>query len=427
MLFSGTLQGGLGVYIYPTDRFKTISIHAVWVQDLTRDAAAPSALIPPVLRRGTSAWPTWTAMEERLEDLYGAGFRADVGKLGDKQLVSFHIDVPDGRFLPEHPDTLAQGMEFLSAVMLDPHINDGHFPRDTVRQEKETLRRQMQSIINNKAQWAMLRLLETMADGRAFGLRRFGQVEDLDAIDATDLYRRYRTLVSDRTLLVFVVGAVEEKRADALVRQYWTGGGTDEVTPVARFQPRHKRKLVVDAQDVRQAKLNLGYGTGVRLPDASFPALMMYAGVLGGFPHSKLFMNVRERASLAYYADARLDGALGMMVIGSGIEFKDFEAALEIIEQQVEEMAQGHISEQEMAFTLRALTNELRSEEDAPGALIGHQLERIILGGGITGEALIPALERVTVADVAARAEELTLDTVYFLTAHGEEPHVDIH
>lgn len=427
MLFSGTLQGGLGVYIYPTDRFKTISIHAVWVQDLTKEAAAPSALIPQVLRRGTSGWPTWTAMEARLEDLYGAGFRADVGKLGDKQLVSFHIDVPDGRFLPGHPDTLAQGLDFLSAVMLDPHIEDGHFSKDTVAQEKETLRRQMQSVINNKAQLAMLRLLETMADGRAFGLRRFGQPEDLDLIDADGLYQWYQTLAADRTLLVFVVGAVDAGPAERLVRQHWKGGNAAQLAPIARFLPQHDRNLVVDAQDVRQAKLNLGYGTGVRLPDEAFPALMMYAGVLGGFPHSKLFMNVREKASLAYYADARLDGALGMMVIGSGIEFKDFDAALAIIEQQVEEMAQGRITEQEMAFTLLALANDLRSEEDAPGALIGHQLEQVVLGGGLSGEALIPALEKVTVADIAARAEEITLDTIYFLTARGEEQHAHVH
>jgi predicted Zn-dependent peptidase len=414
------VQDGLGVFVYPTDRFKTITMHAVFVQDLEEETAARSALVPFVLRRGTRRWPTYTAMQRTLEDLYGAGFRADVGKLGDKQLLSFHVEVPDGRFLPGHPDMLAAGVDFLRTVIQDPHLTDGRFPGPVVDQEREILRRQMLALINDKGQYAVTRLLETMAGGRPFGLRRYGRLEDLAGVDPDTLTTWWRDIIDRRMLWIFVVGAVDADLTDRMMRQAWGARRVTPVTPPPAFVSLHRERLVVEEEDVQQGKLNLGYATGRRLGDADFPALMMYAGILGGYPHSKLFVNVREKASLAYYAFARLEGTLGLMIVGAGIEFRDRDAALAIIRRQVEDMALGRITPDEMAFTLEAFRNDLRSEEDAPGALIARQLERELLGAGVYGEDLVAALERVTVADVMRVAEPVTLDTIYFLTRKGD-------
>jgi predicted Zn-dependent peptidase len=411
--------------VHPTDRFKTITLHATYVQELEEATATRSALVPFVLRRGTARWPTFSAMQATLDDLYGATFRADVGKIGDKQLISFHLELPDGRFLPGHPDTLAAGLEFLKVVTAEPHLVAGRFPADVVDQEREILRRQMQALINDKGQYAATRLVETLANGRRFGLRRYGRLKDLDAVTPEGLTDWWRELLAERALWVFVVGAVDPKATAAVIRQSWKPRRPPPLTPLPRFEPAHHDHLVVEEQDIQQGKLNLGYATHRRLDDPDFPALMMYAGVLGGFPHSKLFVNVREKASLAYYSYARVDGALGMMVIGSGIEFRDFRPALDIIRDQVARMAAGDIDEQEMAFTLEAFLNDLRSEEDSPGALISRQLERQMLGGGLFGQELMESLGRVTVEDVVRVAAPVELDTIYFLTRKGEAPDAD--
>lgn len=410
------------MFVFPTDRFKTVTLHAVYVQELTREDAAESALVPMVLRRGTRRHPTFTAMQAALDNLYGAHFRAEAGKIADKQLLSFHLEVPDGRFLPDRPDTVALGLQFLHDVTQDPALEQGRFPAGTVDQERELLRRQMLALINDKAQYAAVRLLETMADGRRFGLRRYGHVDDLAPITAESLTARWETVTRERPLWVFAVGAVDPKAVEQAVRSLWPGRRAQSPAPPELFTPRHHEHLVVESQPVEQGKLVLGYATGRRLTDPDYPALTMYAGVLGGFPHSKLFVNVRERQSLAYYAWARIDAALGLMIIASGIEFRDFDAALKTIRQQVEDMARGHIAEEEMAFTLRALRNDIRTEEDLPGSLIARQLERQLLGGGLSGAALEAALERVTVRDVSRVAEQVALDTIYFLTRTGEEP-----
>ncbi len=423
-MFAGSAHDGVSVYVYPTDRFKTLSLYACWVGELDAVTAAPNALVAYCLRRGTRDWPTFTAMQAHLEELYGASFRADVGKLGEHQLLSFRLEIPDGRYLPGHPDTLGAGLDFLQAVMQSPHLTvAGEFPDDVVRQEKDLLRRQIEGLINDKAQYAVLRCIEAMADGAKFGVPRYGRVEDLDGIDQQTVAARWREGRRRWPLLVFGVGAIDAADFEAAVRDRFQGPErARSLRPSKPFTATHEGRLLVDEEDVRQGKLHLGLATGVRLPDADYPALMMYTGVLGSFPHSKLFVNVREKASLAYYAYARVDAALGLMMIGAGIEFSNFRSALDIIRRQLDDMREGRISEDEMAFTLESFTNELKAEADSPSALIGRELERRLLGGGPTSEELEESLARVTRDDVERIAAQVDLDLIYFLTARGEVP-----
>lgn len=419
--FVGEFDHGRGWYGYSTKRFKTITLHGFWVNELTEDEAALGALLPHVLRRGTRRFPDLVAIERELENLYGAEFRAEVGKVGDKQLISFHLELVNGEFLPGNPDMLGRGLDFLAEVLFNPRLGPNGFDGDVVEQEKELLRRQISALINDKGQYAMHRLLEIMADGRRFGVRKTGRTSDVDQITPERLYAYYNHVKNERPFVLFAVGDIDLNRVQTYVEQLSAGTRGARLTSVEPFVSQRQGNEVVDRQDVRQGKVLLGYGTDIALNHPQYPALMMYSGVLGGFPHSKLFVNVREKASLAYYAYARVDAALALMVIGAGIEFNDYEATRKIIDQQLQAMRQGDISDQEMQFTLKAFTNDILSEEDTASQLIGRQLETVLLGGGLHGAQLIDALSAVSVADIQRVAANIQLDTAYFLTEMGAQ------
>ncbi|UUZ95673.1 insulinase family protein [Paenibacillus sp. P25] len=104
-----------------------------------------------------------------------------------------------------------------------------------------------------------------------------------------------------------------------------------------RRQPAQVKE-VVERLEVNQGKLNMGLRINTSYADENYPAALMYNGILGGYPHSKLFTNVREKASLAYYASSRLDGHKGILTIQSGIEIGNYEKAVNIIKER----AAGH-------------------------------------------------------------------------------------
>lgn len=412
----------MGSYVYPTHRFKTITIYAAFIQELTVDDRARGALLPHVMKRGTRAWPNRMVMEQQLENLYGASFRADVGKLGDKQLLSFHVTVVNGKFLPGQPDTVAQALDFLTEVMEHPRLVEGLFPHDMVQQEKTLIKRQISALINDKGQYALSRLIELVADGQRFGLKKLGTPEEIDRVRSEELVQLLHRTRESSPFLFLAVGDVNPDHVQEQVARRW-GRKRQPLATIEPYQGHHHDNTIVERQDVRQGKLNLAYRTGITAKSSDYPALAMYAGVLGGFSHSKLFINVREKANLAYYAYSRIDPALALMIVGAGIEFNDYDAARGIIEEQVKAMRQGQISQDEMEFTRKAYVNEILSEEDNPGQLIGRQLEQLLIGGGLAGPALIEALGQVTPEDVTRVAEQIDLDTVFFLTSEGDEQH----
>ncbi len=420
--FVGAWKDGLGFFVYPTKRFKTVTIHAAWVRDLSVQDRALGATLVQVLRRGTQSWPNRMLMQARLEHLYGASFRADVAKLGDKQLLSFHVNVANGQFLANNPDTVTEALDFLTEVLDRPHMESGIFPEHVVEQEKAQVKRQISAIINDKGQYAMSRLMELVADGERFGLKKLGTMEEVDQITAPALTNYYNATRSQSPFVFTVVGDVDP---DAVYRHFskrWNRA-RQPMTTIAPYRGRHDGQTVIEARDVQQGKLHLAYRTGLTATSDQYPALLMYSGILGGFSHSKLFINVREKASLAYYAYSRCDPALALMTIGAGIEFSDYDAARRIIEEQVEDMRRGRFSDEEVAFTLKAYVNDILSEEDSPGQLIGRHVEHLLIGGGAYGPDLVAALNKVRREDVVRVGHDIELDTIYFLTAEGDAEH----
>lgn len=179
--------------------------------------------------------------------------------------------------------------------------------------------------------------------------------------------------------------------------------------------PREEVRTIVERLDVRQGKLNMGLRTGCLYGSRDYPALLLCNGLLGAFPHSKLFVNVREKASLAYYASSRLDGHKGIMTIQSGIEIRNYEKAVQIIRDQLDAMQRGEFSAEDLARTKAMLSNQLREIQDSALERIGFDFSAAISGKEMTSEQFIADLEAVTPDQIVSAAQAVKLDTIYFL------------
>jgi predicted Zn-dependent peptidase len=161
--------------------------------------------------------------------------------------------------------------------------------------------------------------------------------------------------------------------------------------------------------------LNMGLRAFTTYADPTYPTMLMYNGILGGYPHSKLFTNVREKASLAYYASSRLDGHKGILTIQSGIEFDNYEKAVAIIREQLEAMEQGNISDIELQQTKAMITGHLRELQDSAFELISFDFNNILSGTERTVPSLIQHVTSVTKDQIQQLAAQVKLDTIYFL------------
>jgi predicted Zn-dependent peptidase len=392
-------------------------------QVLEKQLAAETALIPAVLERGTGKYPSFRDLKIRLEELYGAELGADVIKKGERQILSFSLEVVNDKFAPGE-NLLRQGLLILRDVIGDPFIENGAFKSDYVYQEKEQLAKEIKGLINDKINYALERCIQEMCPAERFGVYRYGSIEELERVSAEGLYEYYRSLLKENPIDIFVVGEVDPKETFDLIQETFNfprSGEPVQFPPVEVHNIPGEVRYHEERLPVNQGKLTLGYRTNTSYRDEEYVPLMFYNGILGGFPHSKLFQNVREKASLAYYSFSRLEKHKGIQLIGSGIEVENYQQALEIILEQVELIRKGKITREEMENTRRALISAYKVVGDSPYNLVNFYTD------GLVGEReegidyFIRKIEGIREDNVVEVAHRVHLDTVYFLCSEGEE------
>ncbi len=418
----GTL-GRLRLHVLPTKRFKTFAVSLFAGVPLTESGVTPIALTPFVLRRGTRSYPETISFREKLDELYGAGFGFDLYKRGDNQIVNFRLDIINDRFVSASEPLLGEAISFLGEVLTKPATENGHFRSKYVEAEKTTISKRIDAIINDKIRYASERCIEEMCSHEPYRLLALGRKEELATIDEDSLYEAYTRWLSQANLDLYVAGDTTLEEVAAFAKRSFDlpDGAPSSYAPPKLMEARSEVQTIQERLEVGQGKLNMGLRVGASYGSDEYAALLVYNGLLGAFPHSKLFVNVREKASLAYYASSRLDGHKGLLTLQSGIEIKNFERASRIMQDQLEALKAGDFSETDVQRTKAMIVNQLRELQDTAFERISFDFSNVLSGANRTGESFIADIEAVTPEQATAAAHLAKLDTIYFLRDLKEE------
>ncbi|WDH84547.1 EF-P 5-aminopentanol modification-associated protein YfmF [Paenibacillus urinalis] len=405
------------IHVLPTKRFKTFAISLYVGTPLKEDTVTSTALIPFVLRRGTESYPETIQFREQLEELYGAGFGFDVYKRGDHQIIQFRMDTINDSFVQSSESLLDRSFSFLGEVVTNPATENGKFRSSYVQSERETVRKRLESIVNDKMRYAAERCIEEMCKNEPYRLHPLGERSELDQINAATLYSSYEEWINNAGMDLYVVGDTTLEEVEGLVQKYFqlNRDHSFEYKTETGHHVRRDVQTVVEKLNVSQGKLNMGLRTSITYGDDQYASALTYNGILGGYPHSKLFVNVREKHSLAYYASSRYDGHKGIATIQSGIEIPNYEKAVEIIHQQLADLKAGVISDLELNQTKAMIRNLLREIQDSAFEMISYDFNRVLSGKERTTQELLEQIEALSKSDIQKAADTFELDTIYFL------------
>lgn len=411
-----TLKNGINLFIHSTDKFKTNTFCIFIHQNLKKETATMTALLPFVLKRGTQNFPTSRHISLYLENLYGADMGGDILKRGERQILQFFLETVNRKYICGK-DIMDDSLNVFKELVLNPVLEDGGFKEAYVEQEKDVLRRAIESLYNDKFNYAIERCFQEMCKDEAFSIYKYGNVEDLEKIDKSNLYHYYLECIYNCPMDFFVLGDVDEDDVACRIEKLFDFHRHAEKTVNSTCFKKEitKEKIVEENQDVNQGKLSMGFRTNTRYGDDDYYALMVYNGILGGGPHSKLFQNVREKAGLAYYAFSKLEKNKGLMLIGCGIDFSNFDRAVGIIKEQLEDIKAGKISNYEFDSTVKSIISSLKETADSPSMIISLYLDGIINGVRESTEDMIKKIQSVSKDDVRKVAQKIELDTIFFL------------
>lgn len=410
---------GIEVYRIAAAKFKTNGIYIFFQDNLSRESATKNALMPAVLRRGCETYPTFQSIALRLEELYGASFDCGVYKKGERHLIQFYTEFLSDQYVPEGSNQFENALQLLFEIITRPVLENGAFKPDYLEQEKENLRKLIEGRVNDKMSYSLERCFEEMCKDEPYAINDYGFVADLGAISAGELCGHYKQVLETYPMTVYLTGDLDQARVEKALSLLsgWKRGEIRKMTPTGiEYKPGEVRQ-VEEKMNVNQGKLCLGFRTQIPPGGEDYYKLLVYNGILGGGVHSKLFQNVREKASLAYYASSRLEKFKGLMVVSSGIEIKNKAKAQEIILQQLEEMRKGNISDYEFDSTLKTIETGVKSLQDSQPQIVDFYLSQAVAGTEDTFHTIIDKVCKVTRKDVVEIASKIRLDTVYFLTA----------
>ena len=416
-----------GVYLTAvhTMKFKSSYMGIQLLHTLSEEHAAANALVPMVLRRGTERCPDMERLSAALDELYGGAVEPIVRKKGETQCVGFVASFLDDAYVPDGTPILERAAALLGELLLTPARENGGFVSAYVERERSNLVDRIRAQVNDKRQYAVLRLVQLMCQGEPYGVDRLGSEPSAAAITNEELWTRYQTLLSGARVELYFSGSAPFDRVEAAFRSALSGlkGRAVEDISIGRNGigvGEETPRSFEDALDVTQGKLAMGLRTDIQVTDAEYPALMLFNAVFGGTTTSKLFLNVREKLSLCYYAGSQLEKFKGLMLVSSGVEFDKRDAAQSEILAQLEKCRRGEIEPWELEAARRSAVSSLKSMLDSQGRMEDFWLG-LAVGRGDGPETLTAKLEQVTVDQVAAAARRVRLDSIYFLK--GKEEH----
>ena len=415
------IKQGVKLHCIETDKFKTDLVSVFLTVPLDRKTITQNALIPAVLRMGTSNLKSQEEISIELEKMYGASFDCGIEKNGDNQVLKFFLETIDDEFLPNKEENIKKSIKLLLDIVFNPLTENNLFKDEYVVSEKENLKKIIKGKIDNKDRYAYNRCIEEMYNNKPYGLYKYGYVEDLDKIDNTNLYNQYKMLINTAKIDIFVSGNINKKEILDIITSNEN---------INKLQPRNnpyiiskneknentqsKPQVIEEKMDVTQGKLVIG--TYVNFDDEkSKYKISLYSVILGEGATSKLFQNVREKESLAYTTRSNYIRQKNNIFIRCGIEVKNYEKAMSVIKEQLDDMEKGNFTEDDIENAKKYVIAGLNTTREEQDSEISYYFGQELLEKFTTLEEYEKEIKDVNREDIIKVANSIKIDTVYFL------------
>mgnify|MGYP002341075693 FL=1 len=413
------IKKGIKLHTIKTEKFKTNLIAIMLTTKLNRENVTKNALVPAVLRRGTKNLTTQEEINKKLEEMYGASLDCGLDKTGDNQVLKFYIETVNDEFLPQEAENMLKtSLEKIFEFVFNPYLENGCFKKEYVEQEKENIKQIIDGKIDNKARYSLDRCIEEMYKDKPYGLYKYGYVEDMKNINEKNLYEYYQQLINECKIDIFVSGIIDEETENIIKNN-------ENIIKLKDREPQYnepeiiakrteKENDVQESMDVTQGKLIIGMDLDIDNDNSRFD-VMIYNSIFGGSANSKLFQNVREKASLAYTASSSYYRFKNNIFINCGIEIKNYEKALEIIKQQIEDMKKGDFTDEEVENAKKGIIASIKTIDDEQDTEITYFFSQELSKSKCNIEQYMQRISEVTKDKVVDVANKVSINTVYFL------------
>lgn len=409
---------------FENNKFKTNEIAVFVTIKQTQENATKNALIPAVLRRGSANFQNQLEISKKLENMYGASFNCGVDKSGDYIILKFFIETINNEYSDSKENLAQEAFNLLTDIVFNPLVENDGFNINYVKQEKDNLAKIINSKKDDKANYAYQRCIEEMFKNNPYGIYKYGSLQDLEKINEKNLYEYYLNIIQNSPIFIYINGKnANSINADENINNNFKiafNNNSNEYTENDDLQEKNENAKVVALQPINivKEKLDVTQGKliiGLNAPSENKYAVTMYNTILGGGANSKLFQNVREKESLAYYASSRYIRRKNAIIIRTGIELANYDKAVKVIKEQLEEMKKGNISDYELTSAKTLILASLKLIPESQEDIMAFDFDQDVFNENLTFEQYYKKIENITLNEIIDVANQVRINTIYYL------------
>lgn len=413
------LVKGVNLNIIPSKQFKTTRIFISFIKNIeSKKELAERALLANYLEMCSQNYPTQIDIARKLSQMYGASFGSSVDRRGNYQLINFSIDYIEGKYLVGNEDLFSEVIEFLKEIIFNPlKVGENkNFDEETFTRQKNNTITYLKSIKEDKQAYATAKLRKLYFDNEIQQVSSFGESEDVEKLTISDLMDAYQKMLNTDRVEIMISGDVN---TDEVVNKFsvlpFKAQNISRVSMSYTQEIKQEIVTQIDEEPLSQSKFDMAFRLPVVYRGDLHYAALVFNSLFGGSALSLLFTVVREKMSMAYYANSNFDPFRQLLVVQTGISYANKDKVQELILEQLERLKKGDFEDELLEQNKNNLISSYISRLDSQTSALLRAQSAALTGINVTIEEWLDNLQSVTKDDVMKVAKMVELQATYML------------
>lgn len=413
------LVKGVNLNIIPSKQFKTTRIFISFIKNIeSKKELAERALLANYLEMCSQNYPTQIDIARKLSQMYGASFGSSVDRRGNYQLINFSIDYIEGKYLVGNEDLFSEVIEFLKEIIFNPlKVGENkNFDEETFTRQKNNTITYLKSIKEDKQAYATAKLRKLYFDNEIQQVPSFGESEDVEKLTISDLMDAYQKMLNTDRVEIMISGDVN---TDEVINKFsvlpFKARNISRVSMSYTQEIKQEIVTQIDEEPLSQSKFDMAFRLPVVYRGDLHYAALVFNSLFGGSALSLLFTVMREKMSMAYYANSNFDPFRQLLVVQTGISYANKDKVQELILEQLERLKKGDFEDELLEQNKNNLISSYISRLDSQTSALLRAQSAALTGINVTIEEWLDNLQSVTKDDVMKVAKMVELQATYML------------
>lgn len=414
------LGSGITINMIQSPKFKDICFSINFFNE-NNENATERALLSMMLSDRCALYDTKKKMSEICDKLYGCTLGSRVLTYGKSHCLEIRSKIINPVFIHESNNLFNDWLSLIQEVVFSPFMIHDEFSLDLFEENKRILNSKILRREDDAQSYTVGKVFSIAGENQPLSVKPRGNLEVLEHLSVSDITRQYHSMMENDQIEIVICGDFDENQLLKLIMNKLCfserKGNFENYYCLDTTFKGEKR----EEKDQPQSNIAMLLQTNVKVTDRDYPALKVANGILGQLPSSYLFQVVREQHSLCYSIYSSLISYDGACLITTGVEKKNVDQAIILINEQIKRCQDGDISDELLSTTKQMLINALNNSCDDMSSIMAYNLGNSILKRDYTISQNIEDVSRVTIEDCISVFKKMKMIATFVLESKENE------